>query len=120
MYIKKSIGDIGESYGIPIWISISMLILLLKANWIFLSTRKESIQLYNDFGRPKLIYILINWLADIWLKAPLMFINKVDVTFLSYLANWMLWIKVIIASIADFFRLPLIWLKCSRSVVSAK
>ncbi len=43
MYIKKSIGDIGDFCGIPIWMSVLMIVLLLKANWIFLSTRKESI-----------------------------------------------------------------------------
>src|SRR6266536_5971529 len=31
-----------------------MLIPLLKANWIFLSIRKELIQLHNDFGRPNI------------------------------------------------------------------
>ena len=60
MYIRKRIGETGDSYGMSILTSIFSYLFSLNASCKCLLFIKHSIQLHNDLDRPRSWHIFNN------------------------------------------------------------
>ena len=106
IYIRKSIDNIGLPYRIPVSISLNSSNYPLNNSLNSLLFKKLETQLIRDSSSPFFFNNSKSLFLTIWLKAPLISKNSVEVILLDSLFSSTILDNNRATSIGDFFNLP--------------